>query len=86
MNFPSLAGLGLPSTPRIGRIAVPPGWVCEHAVIIEAGLGELEADDEEDGGDLEIVFEPDFSLEDDDAPRGVLFERDEDDEEDDWPP
>lgn len=99
MNTPSLAVLGLLRRSEAGGIAVSPGWTCEHDVLVDWSLADLVAEDEDDAeeGSLEIVFEPDFSLDDDgddeedEEGRGlfVLFEPDDDDEEeeedDGWP-
>ncbi|GEM_PF-4488200 len=93
MNFPSLAGLSLLPGLRKDGIAVSPRWTCEHAIIIECSLADLSCDDEdedEDGsGEFEVVFEPDFSLDDEDGDGLVGLrdrEEEDDDEEDDWPP
>lgn len=94
MNFPSLAGLSLLPAPGNTAIAVSPHWTCDHAIVIDRGLVDLASDDgEDDGGEFEVVFEPDFSLDEDQddadddggGPFGRL-DRDEEDEEDDWPP
>lgn len=89
MNVPSIARLGLlPDTGNDIRVAAD--WVCDHAVLVEC----IALEDDCDGvGGFEVVFEPDFVLDDEDG--GDLAEEllalidhdddDDDDEEDDWP-
>lgn len=91
MNHPSLAALGLLRARENIGIAVSPGWTCDHDVLVDWVLADLVGEDGEDeDGRFDIIFEPDFLLDDqDDSGASILFESDdEDDEEEDdgWPP
>lgn len=93
MNHPSLDILGLLRADSRIAITVSPHWACDHAVLIECGLADLDVEAEDAEGGLEIIFEPDFSLDDDQAASEagddifVAFEADDEEEdEDDWPP